>query len=579
MTEATSTAFSADHPKPRSLFSIWEDFWLKPASPLVPGLLRWLLGGMLVYTHYVWGLELNRFFGPQGLMQAAVVGDYQSTQFVPSLWWAVGPEMQPLVHSLLLLVLLLFTLGVATPVTSVAALVITISNSHRAPLANYGLDQILSMLTLYLTIAGAGGAFSVDRFLISWWKRKFSNNQSSSQVSFWVGPKTSRACLGLRLIQVHYCIIYFFAGTSKLQGETWWTGEAMWLSLANREYQSWDMTWLAYHPRLTEFLTHLTILWEISFAYLVWYRSIRLPYLLLGAGMHMGIVLFLGMPTFGLIMIYGYLAFLPAEWFTRAWLAICQSPQRAVQQGLQALIPQRETAIAVMSLVMVAGGLGVWRASSANPQDLMVDDLVSRAYLQEEQGDYEQAIKAITQAIEIRADQPLLFYDRAVYYERLEQWQPAWDDYAKAIELDPELQRAYNNRGLVSMRLANDAAALEDFQKAMQLNPNDSLPFQNRGELYWGQGNSQLAFEDFSQAIVRAYDRPILYLFRAEAALELGNFVQAIEDLGCLRLLDPSHPDLAGLEERCRQAVGKSAFENSEAPMPQRNIIEPEAGS
>ena len=56
------------------------------------------------------------------------------------------------------------------------------------------------------------------------------------------------ANFALRLIQVHMCIIYFFAGISKLQGAPWWNGEAMWLAFGNLEYQSADMTWLAWHP-------------------------------------------------------------------------------------------------------------------------------------------------------------------------------------------------------------------------------------------------------------------------------------------------------------------------------------------
>ena len=36
------------------------------------------------------------------------------------------------------------------------------------------------------------------------------------------------------------------------------------------EYQSMDMTWLAWHPRLLDFLTHVSVLWEVSFCALIW---------------------------------------------------------------------------------------------------------------------------------------------------------------------------------------------------------------------------------------------------------------------------------------------------------------------
>ena len=72
----------------------------------------------------------------------------------------------------------------------------------------------------------------------------------------------------LRLIQIHMCIIYFFAGASKLQGTAWWNGQAMWMVLGNLEYQSIDMTWLAWHPWAIELLSHFTVFWELTFCVL-----------------------------------------------------------------------------------------------------------------------------------------------------------------------------------------------------------------------------------------------------------------------------------------------------------------------
>ena len=109
------------------------------------------------------------------------------------------------------------------------------------------------------------------------------------------------------------CVIYFFAATSKLQGPAWWDGEAMWRAFANLEYQSADMTWLAWCPRLLNLITHVSVLWELSFCVLIWSRRLR-PLVLAGAVvLHVGIGACLGMWTFGLIMLVGCASFLPAE--------------------------------------------------------------------------------------------------------------------------------------------------------------------------------------------------------------------------------------------------------------------------
>ena len=305
----------------KRLVSAWNDFWFSPEDPTSLGVLRVLVGGMLIYTHFVWGLELDEFFGPEGWQSTEAVRGYFLGDWLPSLWWYVPADSLRLVHVLCFVPLVLFFLGAATPVTSVLALIVTISNSNRALLANYGLDQLLSLLTLYLTIGGSGGACSVDA-----WFRKRRWERGAPTAKFepesYTRPRTSRARLGMRLIQVHFCVIYFFAGISKLQGESWWNGEALWRAFANQEYQSIDMTWLAHYTWLLQIATHVTILWEISFPFVVWNRTLRPFVLAIGVMMHAGIGLFMGMITFGSIMIFGYLGFVPPERLERLFTAV-----------------------------------------------------------------------------------------------------------------------------------------------------------------------------------------------------------------------------------------------------------------
>lgn len=162
------------------------------------------------------------------------------------------------------------------------------------------------MLTLYLTIGPSGAAFSLDRSLARRRQGRFAPPASSAGAN-----------LALRLIQVHMCVIYFFAGISKLQGPSWWSGEAMWRAFANLEYQSLDMTWLAWHPWLVNLMSHISVLWELSFCVLIWKRRWR-PLMLAGAVLlHIGIGACLGMWTFGLIMLVGCASFLPGEWVDR----------------------------------------------------------------------------------------------------------------------------------------------------------------------------------------------------------------------------------------------------------------------
>jgi hypothetical protein len=281
----------------------WDRFWFTPADPTLLGLIRVLTGLMLVYTHAIWGLALHDFFGAHAWLNETLVRSIQADQYAYSFWWLVPARWAWSVHAASLAVLVLFTIGYKTRLTSVLALVVAISYAHRVPEALFGLDQINVMLTLYLALGGAGQALSVDRWLAA---RRGGAGTSSPAASV-------SANLGLRLINVHMCVIYLFAGISKLQGEAWWNGEAMWGAFANLEYQSADMTWLAQYPRLIELATHICVLWEMTFCVLVWKPRWR-PLVLAGAvALHIGIGACLGMWTFGLIMLVGCASFLPDE--------------------------------------------------------------------------------------------------------------------------------------------------------------------------------------------------------------------------------------------------------------------------
>ncbi len=283
-------------------FGRWMGFWFVPTDPAGLCLLRILVGAMLVYSHVVWGMGLEAFLGPDGWNSAELVREFQRDQWNRSFWWLVPVESMQVVHRWCIGILVLFCLGCFTRVTSVLAFVIHVSYCQRAALSNFGLDQILGILVMYLVIAPCGVIYSVDG-LLRWCWRKYRGLKSEI-------PLSRAAGLSRRLIQVHYCVIYFFAATGKMQGESWWNGEALWRAIANHEYQSTDLTWLAWYPEVLQLMTHVTILWELSFAYLIWVKPMRPMMLGIGVLMHLGIGAFLGMWTFGLTMIFGYLAFI-----------------------------------------------------------------------------------------------------------------------------------------------------------------------------------------------------------------------------------------------------------------------------
>lgn len=282
----------------RDLGDAWHRFWFSETDPTVLCVMRMLVGGMVTYTVFVWGLKFDAFLGERAWNSPALLSELQNPGIAPSFWWYVPETWHMPVHWLCVATCAMFAVGLVTRATSILTMIILISYSYRAHMANYGLDQINAILTFYLCLAPCGDRFSLDSLI----RKRWRDGRPSS-----VQPSVS-ANLATRMIQVHFCIIYSFAGLAKLQGDGWWNGEAIWMALANTEYQTIDMTWIAWYPWISDFATHGSMLFELSFWALVWGRM-RPLVLLVAALLHLSIGAMMGMWTFAFIMIFGHLSF------------------------------------------------------------------------------------------------------------------------------------------------------------------------------------------------------------------------------------------------------------------------------
>ncbi len=296
----------------------WDQFWFTPANATALGWLRILSGGMVVYTHAVWGLRLDAFFGLHGWQDPLAVQVLLQDSAATSFWWCVPPDWAAAVHAGCQTVLALYVLGAALRVTAPLALVIVISYANRAPQANFGLDQINTLLTAYVCLGSLflprrDACLSLDhlwhRFRSAWKLTRRGDAQPAIEA-----PHPHAAVnVAARLIQIHMAIVYLHAGLGKMKGDAWWDGTAVWMAAANYEYQSGDLTWMAWCPYIPQFATMMTVAWEVTFFLLVWRPRWQPWVLLCGVMMHLGIGGFLGMWTFGTVMIVTYVAFIPPE--------------------------------------------------------------------------------------------------------------------------------------------------------------------------------------------------------------------------------------------------------------------------
>jgi len=293
----------------------WNRFWYTPTDPFPLGLLRILTGLTACAFQLTFAWDLVRLFGPQGMLPVDVVRQFSGSQVVafsylsyvrtPGELWAV--QLAGTV------ILILFTVGLWTRVTSILALIVTLAYIYRAPMLTGPFEPVLTMLLVYLCIGPAGRALSVDH-----WLRLRKGLDAAKPARDPAGQGVDRcfsATIAIRLIQIHVCVIYLMMAISKLAepGETWWQGDAVWWLLAKPESRLVDLTWLAWHPYVINAWSHLILLSELIFPLLVFNRLARPLVLTLATLVWVSLAVITGMIPFCWTMILAGLAFIPAS--------------------------------------------------------------------------------------------------------------------------------------------------------------------------------------------------------------------------------------------------------------------------
>jgi hypothetical protein len=284
----------------------WNRFWFQPIGRVPLDLLRIVSGAIALILLATLLPDLAFYFGPNGLLPVSAVNQLEGTlRGVSYLDHFTSPTELLLLQIGGMVVVAMFTLGLFTPITSVASLVVMLSTVHRAPMLTSLVEPVVTMVMFYYCL-GPGGP-------IAWVVSKI-NNRPIERVSSW-------ATVALRLVQVHVCLLYATMGLSKLMSDAWWNGTGVWWLMARPESRLIDLTGLAawniggtpFGLYLINLWTHAIVVFELAFPLLVWNRLVR-PLLLGWSLVHWaGIAILLGQPLLALTMIGANAAFLDAE--------------------------------------------------------------------------------------------------------------------------------------------------------------------------------------------------------------------------------------------------------------------------
>ena len=257
-------------------------------------LVRYAVGLWIVYHYTILAIDFSFFWGGDTFVNLENIHNVKSTFFLTlvsekSLFW----------NALSIVCLFLIVIADFCGFTNILLrtltwlLVINLDNYVYSVLN--GGNNIIHIVLVFLALAPSGR------------KVLFTNKIIMSKLFFRHANK-----ILLNLIRLQLCLVYLSAGLSKVTGNLWPSGTAIFYTLSNPDYSI---------PLIYESIGHwppifyvvpnyIVFLYQILFPWLCWNKFIK-PYLLIvGILIHLCIGLILGLPFFAGAVIVIYSSFL-----------------------------------------------------------------------------------------------------------------------------------------------------------------------------------------------------------------------------------------------------------------------------
>lgn len=279
-----------------AIWRAWNEFWFKPGSPLPMALYRIMFGAIMLLHLALLAPDLNLWYGPNGVVSIETARQWPFDVLIDPLMM-MPPTEQSLNTLIIVFAIAAFTLtfGLMTRLSAFIVFICLTSLHHRDwAVINSG-DIFMRLAALYLSVSNAGRALSVDR-LIEVWTCKEIVSGPSPPVTMWAH----------RLMQFQLCILYWQAFWTKVDGNTWVSGNALYYVTRLEDLRRFSMPPFTNNLLVLKLLTWFTLATEFALWTLIWIKECRYWVLLAGLSLHLGIDLFMNLPLFEYLMVTVY---------------------------------------------------------------------------------------------------------------------------------------------------------------------------------------------------------------------------------------------------------------------------------
>ncbi len=268
-------------------------FFGTPTDGTSASLFRITLGVCALWQAVGVWLNLRRFWGDDGLIPYGIIAG-EKYQWLSPFAWAPSSDAVLYGHGIAFTAASFFLLIGFYPRVFTLVLAWThLSLQLRNPFILNSGDRLFMIVAALAVAAPLGQRWSVDA-----WIRKLKNRPAPEGLTLW----------GMRLLQIQIAYVYLNSALAKLGNTRWRTGMALRDVLSSPVFAEWP-SYIDVTP-IIWFLTYSTLVFELSFPILIWFKKPRPWLLAYGVLFHAGIDALMVIPIFSYIMISTYPVFL-----------------------------------------------------------------------------------------------------------------------------------------------------------------------------------------------------------------------------------------------------------------------------
>ncbi len=286
-----------------TLWRGWLKFWFEPASPMPMALYRIVYGLIVLWFGFLLCPDLLFWFGPASPVSNPVSREWPSEILLDPL--ILFPQTDTTImaaFAILMISAFSLTIGLFSRASAFLLFLGLVSFHHHNWLILNSGDTIMRISALYLAVSNCGDALSVDRLI-------------KTYVKGGKEPRTPqpKAPWAQRLMQIQLTLLYCQAFFSKLAGEMWVNGTALYYTTRLEDFRRFYFAPIADNVEILKYLTWATLAVELSLFTLIWLKDLRYIVIALGLLLHISIDLTMNLPIFQWLMMAAFIPFVYPE--------------------------------------------------------------------------------------------------------------------------------------------------------------------------------------------------------------------------------------------------------------------------